>query len=197
MELRDMEKIMKLIAKLAIGMTVFSAVSVFGQSRAEIEAKLGQPVNAYAVGKRIWMSPEYASDGQVCRMTFYPRRFSSTTNYLMNQLPFDEFRSVIDVIVPFAIRGAQKEPFGNGLWDFGGGVAWATFVYERVTISYVAGIRINSALGMGEPVTLSDNEVTKGQEKPKPIKEDFSLYSGSTAEMVTVQWNDRKCPARL
>jgi hypothetical protein len=189
---------MKRIARLAIVMTVFNVVSASGQSRAEIEAKFGQPVNSYAVSERIWMSPEYASDGQVCRMIFYPRRFSSTTNYLTNQLPFGEFRSVIDVIVPVAIRGAQKEPFRNGLWNGGGGVRWTTFLYERVTISYVAGMRVNTALGLGEPVDLdlSDDEVSKRLEKPKPIKEDFSLYNDSTAEIVTVQWNDRQCLAR-
>jgi len=189
---------MKRIANLAIVMIVSIVVSAFGQTRTEIEAKFGQPVNAYKVGERIWMTPEYASDGQVCRMIFYPRRFSSTTNYLINQLPFDEFRSVIDAIVPFAIRGAQKEPFGNGSWNGGGGVLWANFIYERVTISYVADGRVNTALGLGEPVELdlSDDEVSKRSEKPKPIKEDFSLYRQSTAEIVTVRWNDRKCAGR-
>ena len=61
---------MKRIANLAVVMTVFNVVSAFGQSRAEIEAKFGQPVNTYSVGGSIWMSPEYASDGQVCRMIF-------------------------------------------------------------------------------------------------------------------------------
>ncbi len=187
---------MKVIAKLAIVMTVFNLVSAFGQSRAEIEAKFGQPVKAYQVGDRIWMSPTYASDGQVCRMTFYPRRFSSTTTYLINQLSFDEFRSVIDTIVPVATRGAKKEPFGNGGWNIGGGVGWVDFVYERVTISYFTSARFDPTRGMGEPVNL-DLEVPKQKEEPKPIKEDFSLYSGSTAEIVTVQWNDRKCSAKL
>ena len=191
---RNGENRMKGIAKLVIVMTVFNVVAAFGQTRAELEAKFGQPVNAYSVGESVWMSPEYASDGQVCRMIFYPRRFSSTTNYLTNPLPFDEFRSIIDLIVPVAIRGAQKEPFGNGLWNIGGGVRWTNFVYERVTIEYVAGVRFNTALGMGELVDLSSEEVSKQQPQPKPIKEDFSLYSGSTAEIVTVQWNDRKCP---
>jgi hypothetical protein len=189
------EKQMKVMAKLAIVITVF-VVSAFGQSRAEIEAKFGQPVKAYQVGDRIWMSPTYASDGQVCRMTFYPQRFSSTKAYLINQLLFDEFRSVIDTIVPVATRGAQKEPFGNGRWNASNGGSWVAFVYERVTISYIASIRFDPALGMGEPVNL-DLEVPKQKEEPKPIKEDFSLYSGSTAEIVTVQWNDRKCSAKL
>jgi hypothetical protein len=189
-------EIMNRIANLAIVMTVFSVASAFGQNRTEIEAKFGQPVNAYKVSERIWMSPEYASDGQVCRMTFYPRRFSFTTNYLIHQLPFDEFRSAIDVIVPVAIRGAQKEPFGNGVWNASSGVSWVDFVYERVTISYFASFHIDpAAFSLGEPVAL-DDDGSKQQEKPKPIKEDFSLYGNSTAELVTVQWNDRKCPGR-
>jgi hypothetical protein len=191
-------KKMKRIANPAILMIVFIVVSAFGQTRTEIEAKFGQPENAYKVGERIWMTPEYASDGQVCRMIFYPRRFSSTTNYLTNQLPFDEFRSVIDAIVPVAIRGAQKEPFGNGTWSGGGGVLWANFIYERVTISYVADGRVNTGRGLGEPVDLdlSDDEVSKRPEKPKTLKEDFSLYSGSTVEIVTVHWSNRKCGNR-
>lgn len=189
---------MKGIAKLAIVMTVFSVVSAFGQTRTEIEAKFGKPVKSYKVSKTVWMSPEYASDGQVCRMTFYPRRFSSTTVYPGNELRFDEFRTVIDAIVPVAIRGAEKEPFGYG-WNGGGGVSWTSFVYERVVISYFAGARVNPALGMGEPVNLDlpDDDASKRQEKPKPTKQDFSLYSGSSAEIVTVQWTDRKCPGKL
>jgi len=187
---------MKLIAKVAIVMTVFNVVSAFGQSRMKIEAKFGRPVNAYKVSERIWMSPEYASDGKVCRMTFYPRRFSSTTTYLISQLSFNEFRSVIDAIVPVGIRGPQKGPFGNGHWNASDGGRWVNFVYERLTITYVAGLSVNAALGMGEPVSLSDNEGTKEQEKPKRINEDFTLYGDSTAEIVTVQWNDRKCPGR-
>ena len=108
---RDGEMIMKRIAELAIVMTVFTVASAFGQSRAEIEAKFGEPVNAYTVSEKIWMSPEYASDGQVCRTTFHPRQFSSTTSFLTKELPFDEFRSVIDAVVPVVLRGTQKEPF--------------------------------------------------------------------------------------
>ena len=177
---------MRRVAKLAVVVTVFNVVSALGQSRAEIEAKYGQPANAYTVSERIWMSPEYAPDGQVCRMTFYPRRFSSTTKYLTNQLPFDEFSRVIDLIVPIAKRGAQKEPFGNGMWNIGGGIRWANFVYERVTISYVAAFRYNPELGMGEPVNL-DDELSKEEERPKSARKDSSrsprraVLSGSGA----------------
>ena len=46
---------MKRIAKLGIVMAVFSVVSAFGQRRAEIEAKFGQPVKAYSVSQSIWI----------------------------------------------------------------------------------------------------------------------------------------------
>jgi len=186
---------MERIARLAMVMTAFTVVSAHGQTRTEIEARFGQPVNSYAVTERIWMSPEYASDGQVCRMTFYPRRFSATTHYLANELPFNEFRNAVDAIVPVGIRGAQKGPFPNGLWDGGGGVRWTNFIYERVTISYVAGAYIDPKAFAAAEWVLLDSEDSKQPEKPKPTKEDFSLYSGSTAEIVTVQWNDRKCVA--
>ena len=187
---------MKRIAKLTIVITVFSVISVFGQTRTEIEAKFGQPVKAYAVSEHVWMSPDYASDGQVCRMTFYPRRFSSNTHYLTSQLPFNEFMTVIDAVVPVAVRGAQKEPFGTGGWSGGGGVMWTSFVYERVTITYSASFpTVDLALGSGEPVNLDlpDEDTSKRQEKPKPTRHDFSRYKDSTAEIVTVGWNDRKC----
>lgn len=183
---------MKRIANLALVLSIFGVVSAVGQNRAEIDAQFGQPMSVYTVGKRIWMSAEYASDGQVCRMTLYPRRFSSTTNFLDNELPFDEFRSVIDAIIPVTTRGPQKEPFGDGSWTIGGGLRWATFVYERVTISYTAGFRVDTRLGMGEPVNL-DDEIPKLEAKPKSAKEGFARYSDSTAELVIVRWNNRKC----
>jgi hypothetical protein len=83
------------------------------------------------------------------------------------------------------------------MWTIGGGIRWANFVYERVTISYLAGFRYKPALGMGEPVNLDDDEVPIEKEKAKTTKKDFShYYSDSTAEIVTVQWNDRKCADR-
>ena len=64
-----------------------------------------------------------------------------------------------------------------------------------MTISYAAGFRFDSRLGMGEPVNM--DEVSKPKEKPKPVKEDLSRYSDSTVEMVIVQWRDRKCLGKL
>ena len=97
---------------------------------------------------------------------------------------------------PLYYGALKRNPLETVVGAAAGGVGWATFVYERVTIRYVASFRFDPRLGMGEPVNL-DDEVPQPKEHPKPIKEDFSLYSGSTAEIVVVQWNDRKCRGQL
>ena len=94
--------------------------SVFGQTAADIEKKYGKPVNAYPVSEQIWMSPDYGVDGQVCRMRLFPRRISAETNYLLKQMPFDEFEKVVDQLVPVKARGEKKKPFGNGATGGGG-----------------------------------------------------------------------------
>lgn len=186
---------------------VLSATFVSGQTRAEIEARVGRAVNVYSVSGRIWMSPEYAADGQVCRMRFYPKHFSGNTSYVgIKELPFDEFRNAIDVIVPVASRGAKMEPFENG-WNGGGGVMWTIFRYERVTIEYSAGFRIDAeAIRKSEFVDL-DFPVSTTKDAPasstkddkktdadrKADLDDFSTFHESSAEIVTVVWNDRKC----
>jgi hypothetical protein len=55
---------------------------------------------------------------------------------------------------------------------------WASFIYERVTISYIASLEINAALGMGEPVNL-DDEVSKGQENRNQQKRIFLFITAS------------------
>lgn len=71
---------------------------------------------------------------------------------------------------------------------------WTNFIYERVTISYIKSFHVDpAALERSDPVLLDDDEVSNEPEKPKPTKEDFSLYNRSTAEIVTVHWRNRKC----
>jgi hypothetical protein len=175
------------------------AVSVCGQTRAEIEAKARERIDAYSVWDSIWMTPEYAADGQVCRLRFYPKQFSGNTNFLgRKELSFDEFRKVFDVIVPVGSRGAKKEPFESG-WNLGGGVMWATFEYERLTITYSLGVRIDAeALRKSQAVELdlpfSANKDVKEAEVDKRIDaDDFSNFHQSRAEIVTVIWKNRTC----
>ena len=175
--------------------------SAFGQTASEIEAKYGKPANAYSVSERIWMTPEFAADGQICRMRLYPKRVSGNINYLSKELPFDDFRFVVDQIVPISQRGAKKQPFYGGAWATGGGAMWTIFTYEKVTIMYSAGFEVTSwenydSLVDSKPFVFSEqvaslpNEKSKGTEKPE---DDFEGYRTSKAEIVTISWNGRKC----
>ena len=54
---------------------VFCIGTIYGQSVTDIKAKYkkySDSSNAFSVSKRIWMTPEYAVDEEVCRMKFFP-----------------------------------------------------------------------------------------------------------------------------
>jgi hypothetical protein len=185
---------MKKLVTFAILGIALNAVLAFGQHRADLESKYGEPVVAYSVSEKILMSPHFGLDGQVCRMTFYTKRFSSDTIYVSSELPFDEFRTVVDSIIPMAARGSKKEPFAAGGWATGGGARWAIFTYERLTISYVASFKVDSVDFSKQPsFVFSDDAIARAKAEPNVTAEDYSLYRDSTAEVVTVQWNDRQC----
>jgi hypothetical protein len=174
---------------------VLNAALVFGQTAAEVEAKYGKPTKAYSVSEFIWMTPEYADDGQVCRMRLYPKRVSGDTNYVVKDLPFDDFRSVVDQLIPVEKRGAKNEPF-DGAWTTGGGSMWATFNYERVRITYSAGFLVKY-----DPESLKRGEYVFSLPQGKPDNEikaddDFLLFHKSRVEIVTITWRARKCSSR-
>ena len=185
---------MKRFAFLALAIILLNVVSAFGQSRAEIDAKFGQPLNIYSVSEWIWMTPEYASNGQVCRMRFYPKRIDGNTNYGAHDLPFNELRDVLNALVQVETRGAKKESFG--VTATGGGSAWTTYDYENVTFTFVSFF----------PSRTYDGTILKKGEYVFPLPEGEPRSVDSTAsnndfveslspqtEIVTVSWKDRKC----
>lgn len=185
---------MKRVIKFAVLAIALNGVLVFGQRQSDLESRFGEPVAAYSVSEKIWMSPHYGSNGQICRMTFYPKRFSSDTTYVWNELPFDDFRAVIDSIIPISARGEKREPFAAGGWETGAGARWAIFTYERVTISYLASFNVDSVDFSKQPsFVFSDEAIARAKAESNRPAEDFSLYRDSTAEIVTVQWKDRQC----
>jgi len=175
--------------------------AALGQTVSELETKYGRPVNAYSVGEHIWMTPEYAAGGQVCRMRLYPKRISGDTNYLSKDLPFEKFNKAVEGLVPLNMRGAKAEPFGNGLWMFWGSVRMATFKYERVTITYSAGVGGRADLPKesqkeSEPFDLFLLDISNVGMRTGSFgrsEDDFLPYHNSTAEVVTITWNDREC----
>src|SRR3712207_3309528 len=76
-----------------------------GQNAAQILEKYGQPVEAYSISERIWMTPEFAADGQVCKVRLYPKRISETTNFFLDKLDYWELNKVINQLPPLETRG--------------------------------------------------------------------------------------------
>jgi hypothetical protein len=179
-----------------IGATAFAldATPAFGQAASDIDRIYGDPIRAYSVSEHIWMTPKYGTDGLVCQMKVYPKRIGPDADYLFNQLPFEELKGVLNHLAPVNTRGAKKEPFG--LTATGGGSAWTTYPYTKVTFTFVSSFSVLNSPPLKRgyyvfPVQrLSSN---KKLESSLPSVEDFTLSEESSAEIVTIKWNDRKC----
>lgn len=171
--------------------------SAFGQSVVDIKMKYGKPVDVYTISEHIWMTPEYAVDGQVCRMQLYPKRIGGDTNYLLQKLPFEELRESLNVLVPIDKRGAKKAGFGATAT--GGPAAWTTFAYEKVTFTFVSsfpspGYDNSPPLKKGDYV-FPIERITEAErpENSPPSNDDFRYGETSASDIVTVTWNGRKC----
>lgn len=186
---------MRTTIKLVLFLAAVSAVSA--QTVVDIQAKYGNPVDVYSVSEHIWMTPEYAADGQVCRMRLYPKRISSNTNYGAHNLPFSELRDVLNALVPVETRGSKKQFFGGTVT--GGGAAWTTYRYENVGFTFVSFFSARSF----DPVTLKRGEYVFPWSESEPLvtdsnpsSDDFVERLSPRTEIVTVIWNGRKCVAQ-
>lgn len=180
---------------------IFAAVSImlyansaFGQTASDMDKKYGKSAKVYSVSEHIWMTPEYTADGQVCQMHFYPKRISANTNYLYKQLPFEELKAVLNELAPLDMRGAKKESFGTTAT--GGGAVWTTYPYEKVIFIFTSSFRVDpDAWKELKPYvfTVQDFPSAAKTENAAPSDDDFLRSKSSSAEIVTLIWNDRKC----
>ena len=183
--------------KISVVILILLAQTTFGQTVSEIESGFGQPVKVYSVSEHIWMSPEYTRDGQVCQMRFFPKRIGPDTNYLSGPLPFHELKSILNRLLPPSTRGTKVDLFGYT--DTGGGIAWTTYPYEKVTFAFIFPLRVSSeAVKQGQSVSFSAEEMEAYRKQPKmpPSANDFDNSDGIKLEIVTVKWNSRQCPDR-
>ena len=179
---------------LALVLVLLAGKYVYAQTAADIRAKYGKSVDVYSVSEHIWMTPEYAADGQVCRMRLYPKRISANMNYGAHNLPFNELRDVLNALVPVEIRGTKKQSFGATAT--GGGAAWTTYDYENVTFSFVSFFPARTFEG----VILKRGEYVFPPRESKPLptesnpsSNDFVERRSAQTEIVTVTWNGRNC----
>ena len=167
-----------MIARL-IGASAFLLVclccSSDAQSPSEMDLKFGVPVKSYSVSEKTWMSPEFTTDGQLCRARLYPKKIDPTTNYLGSDLSLNEVEAVLNQLAPASVRGLKKEDFG---WHVSGSIVFSGFRYEAVRIDFVAAWPSwNSA---------ARNLVREAKEFP----------GVHAAEVATITWLHRTCGSR-
>jgi hypothetical protein len=175
----------KVIFAALMLMLYFNAA--YGQTASDVEKKYGKPVNAYSVSEHIWMTPEYAADGQICRASLYHKRISPETNYLGTSMPMWELLGVFNGLAPLNTRGAKKEYFGAT--QHSASMAWTTFEYEKVKFNIWVSFKFGSLADMKEKgVSLSGTPAMTNQPD-----DDFMAKNSVYPEMAYVIWNDRKC----
>ncbi|HEV8431326.1 MAG TPA: hypothetical protein VGQ41_25725 [Pyrinomonadaceae bacterium] len=179
---------------LALILILLAADCAYAQTAVEIQTKYGKSVDVYSVSEHVWMTPEYASDGQVCRMRLYPKRISANTNYGANSLPFNELRDVLNALVRVETRGPKKKSFGATAT--GGGAAWTTYDYENVSFTFISFFPTRSYEGVilkrGEYVfPKRENEAPSTESNAS--SDDFVEWVSKQTEIVMVSWEGRKC----
>ena len=159
-----------------------------GQTASDVEKKYGKPVNAYSVSEHIWMTPEYAADGQICRATLYHKRISPETNYLEIYMPMWELLDVFNELAPPGTRGAKKEYFGGT--QTSASMAWTTFAYEKVTFSLWIGFQFGSLADMKEKGVPFGGRTPAMTNQPD---DEFMAKNAVKPEIAYVRWSGRKC----
>jgi hypothetical protein len=162
-------------------------VSSFGQNLSEIKEKYGQPIEAYSVSEHIWMTPKFTSDGQVCSMRLYPKRFSSDTVYLGDILNKWELEDFIRTIAPPETRGLKSKL--SGLMIFAGHSFATNYVYENISFHFVTSLKM--------PIRIESSKSKKARSaksspnKPTPSGE---FQNADGAKILTINWrNKRAC----
>ena len=175
--------------EFAIFFLVLFVTSASGQKVSDIDKEYGAPTQVYSVSEHIWMTPEYGIDGQICRARLYPKRISSTTNYLWKELQFQELKEVLDRLIPPGQRGSAKEFFGET--ELGGGMGWTTYPYENVSIVFLFAGRVDpESIKRIESPTFPIEDLPV-QRKPLPSYRDIPFNAG--VEIATIKWTNRKC----
>ena len=177
---------------LAIFFLVLFVTSASGQTVSDIEKEYGTPTQVYSVSEHIWMTPEYGTDGEICRARLYPKRVSPKTQYLAKELPFQELIEVLDGLVPPGQRGSAKEFFGET--ELGGGIGWTTYSYDNVTIVFVFAAKFDpKILNRMESPTFRVEDFPVRQNQKSLLSYREIPFSGDGIEIVTINWAKRKC----
>ena len=101
--------------------------------------------------------------------------------------------NVLDSIVPLEKRGVKKDSFVGGAT--GGGIAWTTFKYEKVTFTFSSSFDVDAAVRSSKEYSFSEAYLSLDEKQEIAVKpeDDFLFYRGQNFEVVAISWSDRKC----
>jgi hypothetical protein len=175
--------------KIILGLAYAFCLSVgtaFGQTVTQIKEKYGQPIEAYSVSEGIWMTPEFTDDGQLCRMRLYPKRISSTTSYLYDNLDHWELTKVLEQLAPAEKRGKKTEFWGITLLL--GQSSQTTFSYENVSVSFLASLHFRRADTKQTQSPAVEEEQTNDAEESDEV-----MTVPHAAEIAIITWTGKTC----
>lgn len=184
-------------AKLLLIIFTLSVIPVTAQTRSEIEQRYGKPMLAYTVSEQIWMTPDFAADGQVCRMRFYAKRFDHETAFINSDLRYWELKPFLNELVPPSSRGKRTNWFGMSTLT--GSSITTVYDYEKVTFNFGDSLSIGidpEAVKRHRDQTgiVSLDNLEAASEPPKPPLPHEDDFDGSgDPEVVILQWSDRVC----
>ena len=184
---------------LMLSVLVLCCTGVQGQSLYDIESKYGKRVNVYSVSEKLWMSPTYDSQGQMCLMRVFPKTVSENTNYFSESLDIEETLRFINELVPVHTRGRRED--GAGLSDLGGGIIWTRFNFEHVRFVFISSFRLGKKPEKldGEYVLLDDFQVDEAamaeSRRKEAMKSDDEIMRehAQGRRVLEISWPNRKC----
>ena len=189
---------MKFRIAIVASVLMLGCTGGYAQSSYDIEARYGKGGDVYSVSERLWMTPTYDSQGQVCRMRVYPKTVSQNVNYLDSNLDINESLTFINELFPVSTRGRRSKGFG--LSDLGGGIAWTRFNYEHVHFVFISSFRFTKLPELEAEnsviLDLPEDEAAVAQYRSQQeMKSDDQLIREHVhnARILEIVWPKRKC----
>ena len=189
---------MKIRITLITAVVALSCIFVNGQNLQEVERTYRKQADVYLVGQRLWMTPSYSEDGQVCMMRVYPKTISKNDNYLDPNLDIDEALSFINLLFPVSTRGRRADGFG--LSDLGGGVIWTRFDYDNVRLVFISTFdrtNLSTLKDKVEQVDFGpvDEAAIAEYQRKEQMKSDDQLIRehAFNVRVLEIYWPNRKC----
>ena len=159
----SMEEVIMRVILIILFLSLF-LITANGQTSRAFEKDYGKATDGYSVSANISMTPEYSSDGQVCRTRLYRKQLSNGAKSVSKALPFEELKEVLNQLIPPRLRGAIKEPFR--VTELGGREGWTTYSYENVAIVFAFPVNIDPKDWKG-PFTFPIERIPHQNNKPK------------------------------